>query len=188
MYTQEEYDANYGLGYDTGHDEGYDEGYDTGHDEGYTEGYDTGHDEGYTKGYDTGNDEGYAEGYEQGLADAPFPDDTLPPAGSIHAYDNYIFPPNKKMVDVTVSGYVRDDMSMIRDGGGTGVSDAYLQINGGDPIPLTLEPDGSFIKVVSLQALKGAVYEIELYAADTTPVESGGPNSGLVDETYVRVR
>ena len=113
--------------------------------------------------------------------------DTMPPCGSIHAHDNMLWPPNKKMVEVTLSGYVRDELSIARDGVGIGVSEAYLLINSEETIPLVLESDGSFSMTKEFQAKKGALYTIELYAADTTPVEEGGPNSGLVDQTYIRV-
>jgi hypothetical protein len=79
-------------------------------------------------------------------------------------------------------------MSIIRDGGGTGISNAYLQIDGGEMIVLDLNPDGSFSIIRGFAAVKNAVYEIKLYATDTNPEESGGPNTGLVDQTYVRVR
>jgi len=42
-------------------------------------------------------------------------------------------------------------------------------------------------KVTRTKAKRGAEYIIELYASDTNPEDSGGPNSGLVDSTYIRV-
>jgi hypothetical protein len=38
-----------------------------------------------------------------------------------------------------------------------------------------------------MKAKKGAVYNVELHAADTKPAADGGPNSGLVDLTYISV-
>ena len=113
--------------------------------------------------------------------------DTMPPCGSIHAYDNMLRPPNKKMVDVTLSGYVRDELSIVRDVGGIGVSEAYLLVNGEMVIPLEPDVDGKFSVTQGFKAEKGSVYTIELYASDTNPVEDGGPNVGLVDQTYIRV-
>jgi hypothetical protein len=112
--------------------------------------------------------------------------DTTPPAGSVHAYPNLIWPPNNKMVEVTLSGYVCDELSIARDGGGIGVSSAYLLVNGEETIPLVID-DGSFSVTKEFEARAGALYTVELYAADTKPVEDGGPNSGLIDQTYIRV-
>ena len=130
-------------------------------------------------------DAAYDQGYQAGLAN-----DTAPPTGAVHAHDNYLFPANKKIVDVTVSGYVRDEMSIVRDGGGTGVSEAHLIINGGDEIPLALDAtSGNFSITMGFKKIKDAVYNIELWATDNiTPGGNGSPNTGLVDETYVRVR
>ena len=50
-----------------------------------------------------------------------------------------------------------------------------------------LKPDGSFSIVERLRAKKGAIYQVELYAADTVPEENMGPNLGLVDSTFVKV-
>jgi Tol biopolymer transport system component len=122
----------------------------------------------------------------------PFPDDTMPPTGAVHAHDNMLWPPNNKMVEVTLDGYVVDELSIARDGDGIGVSWAYLLVDD-DQIVLRdetidlLGPDGSFTVTVEVKAKKGAVYDVELYATDTEPTESGGPNSGLVDATYIRV-
>ena len=113
--------------------------------------------------------------------------DITPPAGSVHAHDNFLWPPNNKMVEVMISGYVHDELSAARDGWGIGVSEAYLLVNGEETIPLVLESDGSFSIAKEFEAKEGALYTIELYAADTTPEEDGGPNNGLVDQTYVRV-
>ena len=110
--------------------------------------------------------------------------DTMPPAGAVHASDNILSPPNNRMMNVNISGYVRDELSIARDGGGTGVSTAYLLINGWQTVPLTLEDDGSFSLTRQFRANRGALYNIELYAADTNPE---APNEGLVDSTQVRV-
>lgn len=40
---------------------------------------------------------------------------------------------------------------------------------------------------IEVKAIKEAVYIVELYAGDTNPEDSGGPNTGLVDSTYIRV-
>jgi hypothetical protein len=117
----------------------------------------------------------------------PCPDDTLPPTGSVHAYPNLIWPPNNKLVKLCIVGYVKDEMSIARDEGGAGVSSAHLLINGKDIVPLSLETDGRFNAELEVLATKGATYIIELYATDTKPQESGGPNSGLVDSTYIIV-
>jgi hypothetical protein len=56
----------------------------------------------------------------------------------------------------------------------------------GDDINL-LDEEGYFSLDVEVQATKGSEYLIELYAGDTSPEEDGGPNSGLVDSTYITV-
>lgn len=122
-----------------------------------------------------------------------FPDDSMSPNGAVHAHDNMIWPPNNKMVSVAIDGYVKDELSVIRDGGmGIGVSSAYLLVDGVKYILLdnttnVLGEDGKFNIPVKVKAVKGAMYNIELYAADTEKKENGGPNFGLVDSTYIRV-
>jgi hypothetical protein len=122
-----------------------------------------------------------------------FPEDTLPPAGSIHAHNNLIWPPNNKWVPVELSGYVRDELSMARDKKGNGVSSAHILINGTETIVLKdksknlLNDDGFFKVVYEFKAVKNAMYKIELFAADTNPVLEGGPNEDLIDSTYVHV-
>lgn len=122
-----------------------------------------------------------------------FPEDTMYPAGAVHAHDNLLWPPNNKKVQVEIEGYVIDELSMVRDGDGIGVSQAYLLVNGTkiilrDETTDLLDPDdGSFSIVEYLEARKNAIYPIELFAADTVAEEDGGPNSGLVDSTFVRV-
>ena len=131
---------------------------------------------------------GYDQGYRDGLdACAGTYLDAMPPSGSVHAHDNFLWARNGKTAEVTLSGYVRDELSIARDGEGCGVSSAYLLIDGTE-VTLTLGTDGTFEEKWWFTCSKGAVYTVELYAADTTPVADGGLNSGLVDSTYVRVR
>jgi len=118
------------------------------------------------------------------------PEDTMYPTGSVHAFPNLLWPPNKENVEVNIEGYVIDEMSMLR--GDIGVSQAYLLINGRkiilrDETTDLLNPDGSFSIVEKLRAKKEAIYQIELYAADTVAEENGGPNFGMVDLTFVRI-
>jgi hypothetical protein len=130
----------------------------------------------------------YGKGYQDGLAAcAATYLDTMPPSGSVHAHDNFLWTRNGKTAEVTLSGYVRDELSIARDGGGIGISSAYLLIDG-TKVTLTLDPDGTFEVTRGFTCSKGTVYTVELYAADTTPAADGGPNSGLVDSTCVRVR
>ncbi len=111
----------------------------------------------------------------------------MPPSVAVHAYDNLIWPANNKMFEVTLSGYVRDELSIARDGGGTGISRAYLLVNGEETPDLVLDGDGVFSLTKEFEARRDTVYTIELYAADTNPIEDGGPNGGLIDQTYIRV-
>ncbi len=121
------------------------------------------------------------------------PYDSTPPNGAIHAYDNMIWPPNKKMVSVALEGHVTDEMSIARDGTGIGVSSAYIMINHVDTIILRdeytdmLGVDGSFSVSIEIQAVKGSENTIELYAADTNSLDNGGPNEGLIDKTRIRI-
>ena len=91
------------------------------------------------------------------------------------------------MVTVTLEGYVKDELSIARDGGGVGVSSAYLLVNKNKTGPLNLNDEGRFSVTIEVKAEKGAVYNVELHAADTNPQEAGGPNSGLVDSTFILV-
>ena len=50
-----------------------------------------------------------------------------------------------------------------------------------------LDAKGFFKVVHEFKAVKDAMYEIELFAADTNPDSEGGPNEGLIDSTYVQV-
>ncbi len=103
-----------------------------------------------------------------------------------------LWPPNNKMVGVILDGYVVDELSIARDGQGIGVSSAYIVVDGQmivlrDETTDLLDENGAYSVTVEVRATKGAVYSVELYAADTEPEEDGGPNSGLVDSTYIHV-
>ena len=117
----------------------------------------------------------------------------MTPDGAVHAHDNMIWPPNNKMVNVVLSGHVKDELSIIRDDGGIGISSAYLLINGLEKIILRdetvdlLDEDGSFTVDFEVEATKNSLVMIDLHASDTNPDETGGPNSGLVDSTYIRI-
>lgn len=122
----------------------------------------------------------------------PVPDDTRPPTGAVHAYDNTLWPANNKLITVQLTGYVADELSILRDKEEFGVSSAYLNVNGTIYIIKDEETDlfrknGTFEIPVEVKAEKGAIYNVDLYASDTEPQEEGGPNSGLVDSTYIRV-
>ncbi len=126
------------------------------------------------------------------LLNRPFPADSSHPAGAVHANSNMIWPPNNKPVQVVLDGYVVDELSTARDGQGPGVSSAWIMVNDEkivlkDDSTDLLGEDGAFRVVTDVQARKGAVYNILLYAADTTPEEDGGPNMGLVDATLIKV-
>lgn len=120
-------------------------------------------------------------------------EDVMSPTGAAHAYDNAIWPPNNKLRSVTIEGYVKDELSIAKDGEGLGVSNAYLLIDGSEMVILRdedvdlLASDGYFSVDIEVRATKGVEYIIELHAADTNSVDMGGPNEGLVDSTYIRV-
>ena len=115
--------------------------------------------------------------------------DSFGPSGSVHAYDNMLWSPKNKMEVVTLEGYLRDQFSIARDGGGNGISAAYLLVGGTEKIILKgegvnlIEEDGTFSLDIEVLAEKEAVYSIELYATDTNEE----PNTGLADSTYIRV-
>lgn len=131
--------------------------------------------------------------------------DTMHPAGSVHAdahtYDHrhaqvqaslHRRGHHEKMVSVKIKGYVIDELSMAKDGQGIGVSQAYLLVNGKkiilrDEKTDLLNPDGSYSIEEKFKVKKYDNLSIELYAADTVAEKDGGPNSGLVDSTIVRV-
>jgi choice-of-anchor C domain-containing protein len=127
------------------------------------------------------------------LIPRPFPADVRHPTGAVHAHDNILWPPNNKWRRVVFTGYVVDELSMARDGEGIGVARAFLKIDGKKWIILRnknidrLDKNGRFRIVRWLQAKKGKVYKVRLYAADTVSIENGGANAGWVDSTYVRV-
>jgi len=177
----EGYQDGYSQGTSDGYTQGHNDGYSAGYEAGMTDGYTEGHNDGYSAGYETGMNDGYTEGYNDGVE--TYRDET-PPAGAVHAYPNLLWSPNNKMAEVTISGYVRDELSITRDSGGTGVSSAYLLVNDSEVIPLSLDEDGNYNLVLEFEAKKGAAYVVELYAADTTPEV---PNEGLVDTTYIQV-
>jgi len=106
--------------------------------------------------------------------------DTLPPAGSLHVADRWAS--NSKSVELTISGYVRDELSIIRDSGGSGVSTAYITLNGVETFQLTLDDSGTFSLTHTMDADKDAEYTFSLYAADT---KEGTTNLGLVDQVTV---
>lgn len=122
----------------------------------------------YQKGYD----DGYAAGLTAELID------TMSPTGSLHVVDDWAS--NSKSVKLTISGYVRDEMSIFRDGAGCGVSEAFIMINDTKTIRLTLGEDGTFSFPLTLGASKDAVFKFSLYARDSVS------NRGLVDEITVR--
>ena len=117
------------------------------------------------------------------------------PTGAVHAYDDMPAPrwlPNKRTIDVKLVGYVLDEMSISRDGMGIGVSFAYLLFNGTkiilrDQSTDLLDENGRFSVTIKVREKRTAIYKVEYYASDTVPAENGGPNSGLVDSTYIRV-
>jgi len=113
--------------------------------------------------------------------------DTSPPFGVVHAYHNYLSPPNNKLVDVEMTGRVFDALSAAHDGGGNGVAAAWLTIDGDWAADLVLGNQGEYSVVLQLKAKRGAHYLIELHATDTKSTEQGGPNSAIVDTTTVVV-
>jgi len=123
----------------------------------------------YQKGYD----DGYAAGLTAGGLI-----DTMPPTGSLHVVDDWAS--NSKSVKLTISGYVRDEMSILSAGEGCGVSEALIMINDTETIQPTLGEDGTFSFPLTLGASKDAVFKFSLYASDSAS------NRGLVDEITVR--
>ncbi len=127
-------------------------------------------------------DEGYAAGQAAAIAalTAQY-EDNLPPDGSLHVADDWA--PNSKSVVLTIAGHVRDVLSIARDKVGTGVSAAWLRINGSGDIPLVRDGTGEFSAAIPIEVSKDSVITVSLYAADTrTPT----PNVGLVDQVTVR--
>jgi hypothetical protein len=95
----------------------------------------------------------------------PFPEDTMPPTGAVHAYPNLLWPPNNKLVTVKLEGYVVDELSIARDLGGKGVAAAALVVDGqliilkcskdGEEVN-KLDEKGHFSVTTQLRAVKGA--------------------------------
>ena len=104
-----------------------------------------------------------------------------------------IWPPNNKMMPVLLEGYVFDELSAAKDSEDLGVSSAYLLIDGSEKIVLRddsldlLDEENHFSVEIEVQAKVGSMYIIDLYASDKCPASDGGPNSGLVDSTCIRV-
>jgi hypothetical protein len=115
--------------------------------------------------------------------------DTMHPTGAVHAHPNILWPPNNKRVVVKLTGYVLDELSITKDGGGIGVSRAFLNVDNRiiilkDDSTNLLDENGRFDINVKLLSRKHGAYQIRLYAADNS---SENPNFGLVDSTIVRV-
>ena len=89
--------------------------------------------------------------------------------------------------------FFSNELSIIRDESGIGVSYAYLLIDGIETIVLKDETidllgiNGEFTVTMEVDAVKDTIYNVELYAADTKSKKDDGPNSGLVDSTYISV-
>jgi hypothetical protein len=121
----------------------------------------------------------------------PAVSDSRPPAGAVHAYPN-VLAATGTWVTVVLDGYVADEVSIARYGGGCGVSAASLDIDG-QKVVLRVSSDtspwdGRFRLPIKVLAKGGAVYKIRLSASDKRPAEEGGPNSGIVDSTYIRIQ
>jgi hypothetical protein len=120
----------------------------------------------------------------------PALDDTKHPLGAVHAHPKMLkWPSKSKKGDVEISGYVLDELSIARDGGGIGVSRAFLNVDDRiiilkDESTNLLDEDGRFKITVKLHPKRYGDYQIKLYAADTL-VET--PNFGLVDSIAVSV-
>jgi hypothetical protein len=119
--------------------------------------------------------------------------DTLHPAGAIHARPILKRNDSCKTVELALNGYVLDELSTAKYGG-LGISQAYIEANGktivlfgqdpkGQPVNL-LDQAGKFKVVTHLKPNKNGVYKINLYAADAN---AEAPNFGLVDSTTVYV-
>ncbi len=113
--------------------------------------------------------------------------DTNPPTGAVKVSKPYIWQQYNQDVKVTISGYVRDELSCLIDGAGTGVSSAYISISG-KINELALDGSGRFSIDIKFKAEKEMIYNIELFAADTKSASLGGPNKGLVDSVQIRVQ
>jgi hypothetical protein len=105
------------------------------------------------------------------LASANFGIDVTPPSVSVSANPSSIWPPNGKLVAVTVSGTITDSLSGVNPASATfAVVDEYGQVQPHGSV--TLGTGGSYSFIVSLQAsrngndLNGRQYTITVRAQD----------------------
>ena len=99
--------------------------------------------------------------------------------GSIHAYPNLIWPPNKKNHTVVLEGFLIDKLATVRFGE-SGINSAHVLVDG-QMVDLMPEPDGRFSFEITVKATKGSIYPVELYAIDANG------NIALLDTTYITV-
>ena len=99
--------------------------------------------------------------------------DKTPPAIVISANPLSLWPPNGKMVPVTISGTITDTGSGVNPSSGSfAVSDEYGTVQPADPF--TINPDGTYFFTVNLQASRqgsdkdGRQYTISVFAKDDT--------------------
>ena len=116
-------------------------------------------------------------------------EDTMHPTGAVHPRFIRYRTRHNRGISLKVKGYVLDELSIARDGGGIGVSHAFLKINNRkvilkDDSTNLLDENGYFNIKVRPRSTRCRIYRIRLYAADTNPEVS---NFGLVDSTIVRV-
>jgi uncharacterized repeat protein (TIGR01451 family) len=97
--------------------------------------------------------------------------DKTPPTIAISANPLSLWPPNGKMVPVTVSGTITDtDSGVNLSGGSLAVTDEYCTVQPADP--LTINPDGTYLFTVNLEASRkgsdkdGRQYTISVFAKD----------------------
>jgi probable HAF family extracellular repeat protein len=98
--------------------------------------------------------------------------DTMPPAITVFANPTTLWPPNGKLVPVTVSGTVRDEAggSGVDANAGTAVTDEYGSVQPSGPV--TVAADGRYTFTVYLQASRhgsdknGRQYSITVSAQD----------------------
>ena len=105
------------------------------------------------------------------LVSQPVNIDLTPPAVSVSASPSSIWPPNGKMVPVTVSGTITDNLSGVNPSTAAfAVVDEYGRVHPSGPV--TLGPGGSYSFTVSLQASRngndtdGRQYMISVSAKD----------------------
>jgi uncharacterized repeat protein (TIGR01451 family) len=107
--------------------------------------------------------------------------DKTPPAIVISANPLSLWPPNGKMVPVTISGTITDTGSGVNPSSGSfAVSDEYGTVQ---PVgPFTINPDGTYYFTVNLQASRlgsdkdGRQYTISVFARDN----AGNPGSSSI--------